>query len=248
MQVLTTTASIAAASRPAAQRARAGLGRERRRMREEAPVERVGIDREDLVERVEREPARLDAVVALQDRAGDEVRARVEPREPVGALERAEALGLGVARGGVAVPMPRKNMQAGDRDEVVAVSRQTPGHRRAGTEAAGAWHCENRAVRRAPARGGHPLRRFDFAGHHEHLLADPEHPPRRLRPRGAARAGQEKFIYLTNWYAEAEHGGFYQAVANGIYRKDGLDVTFKWAAPVNIMQLMAAGRPTASWD
>jgi hypothetical protein len=29
----------------------------------------------------------------------------------------------------------------------------------------------------------------------------------------------------TNWVAEAEHGGFYQALADGTYRKYGLDVT-----------------------
>lgn len=62
----------------------------------------------------------------------------------------------------------------------------------------------------------------------------------------AAAAGahaQEKFTYMTNWYAEAEHGGFYQAVATGIYRKYGLDVTIKMGGPqVNIMQLMAAGQ------
>jgi NitT/TauT family transport system substrate-binding protein len=33
---------------------------------------------------------------------------------------------------------------------------------------------------------------------------------------GAAHA-QEKFTYMTNWYAQAEHGGFYQAVATGLY-------------------------------
>jgi NitT/TauT family transport system substrate-binding protein len=54
---------------------------------------------------------------------------------------------------------------------------------------------------------------------------------------------QEKFTYMTNWYAQAEHGGFYQAVATGIYRKYGLDVTIKMGGPqVNIMQLMAAGQ------
>jgi NitT/TauT family transport system substrate-binding protein len=48
---------------------------------------------------------------------------------------------------------------------------------------------------------------------------------------------------MTNWYAQAEHGGFYQAVATGIYRKYGLDVTIKMGGPqVNIMQLMAAGQ------
>ena len=34
----------------------------------------------------------------------------------------------------------------------------------------------------------------------------------------------DKVTFLTNWYAEAEHGGFYQAVAEGIYEKYGLDV------------------------
>src|SRR4051812_49209737 len=59
---------------------------------------------------------------------------------------------------------------------------------------------------------------------------------------GAAKA-DEPFVYMTNWYAEAEHGGFYQAVAQGIYKKYGLDVTIKMGGPqVNIMQLMAAGQ------
>jgi NitT/TauT family transport system substrate-binding protein len=54
---------------------------------------------------------------------------------------------------------------------------------------------------------------------------------------------QEKFTYITNWYAQAEHGGFYQAVATGIYKKYGLDVTIKMGGPqVNILQLMAAGQ------
>ena len=99
MQVLTTTASISAGvSRADASARRRGICGERRRMGEEAPVERVGIDREDLVERIEREAARLDAVVALQNGSRDQVGARVETREPVGSLEGGKALGLGVAR------------------------------------------------------------------------------------------------------------------------------------------------------
>lgn len=59
----------------------------------------------------------------------------------------------------------------------------------------------------------------------------------------AGASAQEKFTYMTNWYAQAEHGGFYQAVATGIYKKHGLDVTVKMGGPqVNIMQLMAAGQ------
>lgn len=59
----------------------------------------------------------------------------------------------------------------------------------------------------------------------------------------AGAQAQEKLTYMTNWYAQAEHGGFYQAVATGIYKKYGLDVTVKMGGPqVNIMQLMAAGQ------
>lgn len=53
----------------------------------------------------------------------------------------------------------------------------------------------------------------------------------------------DKFTYITNWYAEAEHGGFYQALATGLYAKAGLDVTLKMGGPqVNHMQLMMAGQ------
>lgn len=34
-------------------------------------------------------------------------------------------------------------------------------------------------------------------------------------------------IYGTNWFAQAEHGGFYQAVAKGFYEKQGLDVSIR---------------------
>ena len=46
----------------------------------------------------------------------------------------------------------------------------------------------------------------------------------------------------SNWYAQAEHGGFYQAVATGIYAEYGLDVTIKMGAPqVNGTQLLMGG-------
>ena len=54
---------------------------------------------------------------------------------------------------------------------------------------------------------------------------------------------QEKFIYLTNWFAQAEHGGFYQALAKGLYKEAGLDVSIKMGGPqVNGLQLLAAGQ------
>jgi NitT/TauT family transport system substrate-binding protein len=57
----------------------------------------------------------------------------------------------------------------------------------------------------------------------------------------AATVAADKLVFLTNWYAEAEHGGFYQAVAEGTYRKFDLDVTVKMGGPqVNVMQLLLA--------
>lgn len=57
---------------------------------------------------------------------------------------------------------------------------------------------------------------------------------------------EEKFVFLTNWYAQAEHGGFYQALAEGTYRKEGLDVDVRMGGPqVNVMQLLLAGRADA---
>lgn len=49
--------------------------------------------------------------------------------------------------------------------------------------------------------------------------------------------------FATNWVAEAEHGGFYQALADGTYRKYGLDVTIVPGGPnVNHRILLPAGR------
>ena len=58
-----------------------------------------------------------------------------------------------------------------------------------------------------------------------------------------AAHAQDKVTFLTSWYAQAEHGGYYQAVATGIYKKYGLDVTVKMGGPqVNGVQLLAAGQ------
>jgi NitT/TauT family transport system substrate-binding protein len=47
----------------------------------------------------------------------------------------------------------------------------------------------------------------------------------------------------TDWKAEAEHGGYYQAIAQGIYRKHGIEATLRQGGPqVNQAQLLAAGR------
>jgi NitT/TauT family transport system substrate-binding protein len=53
----------------------------------------------------------------------------------------------------------------------------------------------------------------------------------------------DKVTFATNWRAEAEHGGFYQALADGTYAKYGLDVTILQGGPqVNNRLLLAAGR------
>src|ERR1700742_858903 len=48
--------------------------------------------------------------------------------------------------------------------------------------------------------------------------------------------------FVTDWKAQAEHGGFYQAVAEGLYAKRGLDVRILQGGPdVNVPQLLANG-------
>lgn len=58
-----------------------------------------------------------------------------------------------------------------------------------------------------------------------------------------AAQAQDKVVFATNWKAQAAHGGFYQAVADGTYRKYGLDVTIQQGGPqVNNRPLLPAGR------
>ena len=53
----------------------------------------------------------------------------------------------------------------------------------------------------------------------------------------------DKVSFATNWLAEAEHGGFYQAVADGTYAKYGLDVTIVQGGPqANNRLLMVTGK------
>ena len=60
----------------------------------------------------------------------------------------------------------------------------------------------------------------------------------------SAQAQQlDKVPFATNWVAQAEHGGFYQALADGTYRKHGLDVTLLPGGPnVNHRLQLIAGR------
>jgi NitT/TauT family transport system substrate-binding protein len=56
-------------------------------------------------------------------------------------------------------------------------------------------------------------------------------------------AAQDRVRFGTNWLAQAGHGGFYQAVADGTYAAHGLDVEIVMGGPqVNNRPLLAAGR------
>ena len=74
----------------------------------------------------------------------------------------------------------------------------------------------------------------------------------RFRPRALLAAlfallagpamAQTKVVFGTDWLAEAEHGGFYQALANGYYKAHGLDVTIRMGGPqTNPPQQVATG-------
>ncbi|QPH55901.1 ABC transporter substrate-binding protein [Pontivivens ytuae] len=64
-----------------------------------------------------------------------------------------------------------------------------------------------------------------------------------LAATGTAALAQEEVTFGTNWVAQAEHGGFYQSVADGTYAECGLDVTIVPGGPqVNNRALMLAGR------
>jgi len=66
--------------------------------------------------------------------------------------------------------------------------------------------------------------------------------PARLIPSARAQT-LDKVSFGTNWVAEAEHGGFFQAAADGTYRKYGLDVTIVPGGPNdNNRMLLVAGK------
>jgi NitT/TauT family transport system substrate-binding protein len=61
-------------------------------------------------------------------------------------------------------------------------------------------------------------------------------------PRLGRAADLDTVNFGTDWKAEAEHGGYYQALATGIYEKHGLKVNLRPGGPsVNHAQLLAAG-------
>src|ERR1700748_2976378 len=57
-----------------------------------------------------------------------------------------------------------------------------------------------------------------------------------------ALAATTTIRFVTDWKAQAEHGGFYQALATGLYAQRGLDVKIIQGGPdVNVPQLLAGG-------
>lgn len=62
-------------------------------------------------------------------------------------------------------------------------------------------------------------------------------------PNGPAEGkSQTRIVFVTDWKAQAEHGGFYQALAEGLYAKRGLDVVIRQGGPaVNVPQILAGG-------
>jgi NitT/TauT family transport system substrate-binding protein len=66
-------------------------------------------------------------------------------------------------------------------------------------------------------------------------------PAKKAETAGPA-AGRTPISFATDWRAQAEQGGFYQALATGEYARRGLDVTIKQGGPgVNVPLLLSTG-------
>ena len=59
----------------------------------------------------------------------------------------------------------------------------------------------------------------------------------------------DEVSFGTNWLAEGEHGGFYQAVADGTYEKYGLKVTIVQGGPqaANLALPNSPTRSSSTW-
>jgi NitT/TauT family transport system substrate-binding protein len=72
------------------------------------------------------------------------------------------------------------------------------------------------------------------------VAAGPLLAPLARRPRAQAL---DRLSFHTDWRAQAEHGGYYQAVAAGIYRRYGIECDLRQGGPsLNIAQLLLSGR------
>src|SRR5260370_8644516 len=71
-------------------------------------------------------------------------------------------------------------------------------------------------------------------------VAGPLLAPAGRRPRAQTL---DRVSFLTDWRAQAEHGGYYQAIAAGLYRKAGIEGDLPQGGPsLNSSQLLLAGR------
>lgn len=60
---------------------------------------------------------------------------------------------------------------------------------------------------------------------------------------GRPASALDRVVFGTDWRAEAEHGGYYAAIAEGIYARYGIEVELRQGGPqINQTQLLAAGR------
>ena len=67
-------------------------------------------------------------------------------------------------------------------------------------------------------------------------------PPSQDKAAKPEANGRTKITFATDWRAQAEQGGFYQALATGEYANRGLDVEIKQGGPaVNVPQLLSTG-------
>jgi NitT/TauT family transport system substrate-binding protein len=86
-------------------------------------------------------------------------------------------------------------------------------------------------------------RRLAVAGFAALLVISPGVAQQAVKPQPQAPDKLDKVSFGTNWVAEAEHGGFFQAVADGTYANYGLDVTIVPGGPnTNNRMLLASGK------
>jgi NitT/TauT family transport system substrate-binding protein len=60
------------------------------------------------------------------------------------------------------------------------------------------------------------------------------------RPKPADPTNLRKVVFQTDWFPQAEHGGFYQALAKGYYREAGLEVEILSGGPGAAIKLKVA--------
>jgi NitT/TauT family transport system substrate-binding protein len=75
----------------------------------------------------------------------------------------------------------------------------------------------------------------------KHIVAKPARHVA-AKPAPVKPAPLVRIRFVTDWKAQAEHGGFYEALAEGLYAKAGLDVKIIQGGPsVNVPQMLAGG-------